>query len=99
MLKMKGLGLAQDLNHNNDVCGCFMLSQVKENSARNDDGDSEEDVYFSTRVRQLMLQGVMFPFTKHLREGNLPSSYDLMYDRTVASLKLDCDVPFLSLLK
>ena len=59
MLKIKGLGLAQDLNPSSDVCGCVVSLLGKENSVSNNDEDSEEDASISALMRQLMLKCVI----------------------------------------
>ena len=68
-----------------------------------DDKNFEEDVSIYARVRKVMLQGVMLPLMKDLREGDPALSdvttNDLMCGRNVAALKFYSDTHFLSLLK
>ena len=57
----------------------------------------------SIKVRQFILQKLIIPFVRDLRNGdpyiNNSSNNETILDRTQVVLKLDSDIPFLSLLK
>ena len=69
VVEIKGLGLGQDLNPNSNVLGYVSLSQRKENNASGT-ADNDNNVSTSSKVRQRMLQKVIIPFAKKLRQGD-----------------------------
>lgn len=102
MIEIKGLGLGQDLNLNINANRHAIFSQRKEStsaSATNDD----EDVSMLVRVRQFMMQKVIIPFAKELREGDPVflegCNNDAICDCIQSALCLESDMPFLTLLK
>ena len=103
IIETKGLGLAQDLNANSDTVGHVMFCQGKSDANKTTNDDDNESVSTAVKVRQFMLQKVIMPFVNDLRDGDSKCVHDPLHDaisdRAHVALKLDSDMPFLSLLK
>ena len=97
VVELKGLGLGQDLNPNNNVICHVIFSQKKENTTG---GGAEQDDNVSTSVkaRQFILQKVIVPFVKELRQGDPNydniSANDAICDGMQHALCLDSDMTF-----
>ena len=79
-----------------------MFSQRRE-STTTSAIDDEDDIHMSVRVRQFVLQKVIIPFVKELRQGDPSNSEvsnkDTTYDCIQSLLHLNSDMIVLTLLK
>ena len=102
VIEIKNLALTQDLNLNSNTTGHIMFSQRRE-STTTSAIDDEDDIHMSVRVRQFVLQKVIIPFVKELRQGDPSNSEvsnkDTTYDCIQSLLHLNSDMIVLTLLK
>ena len=68
VFKIKGLGLAQDLNPNSNTTGCAIFYNEKNFASNGFDDDNDASI--SVWVYCFILQRVIIPFVHKLREGN-----------------------------
>ena len=102
VIEIKNIPLTQDLNLNSNTTRHIMFSQRRESTATSAI-DDEDDIHMSVRVRQFVLQKVIIPFVKELRQGDPSNSEvsnkDTTYDCIQSLFYLDSDMIVLTLLK